>query len=86
MTDIVFRLIHSITTASNDDVSEPMTEKRRRHVERVDTLREAADEIERLQKIEEVAKRWWRARHHENSETQELQAELLSQAINELTQ
>lgn len=42
-----------------------------------------AAEIERLRKIEEAAHRYWRAWHHENSETIELQAELLRLAVNE---
>jgi hypothetical protein len=48
MTDVIDRLRQAITTASNDDLSEPDTAKRQRHVERLAAMSEASDEIERL--------------------------------------
>jgi hypothetical protein len=39
--DVLERLQKAIVTASNDDISEPMTEKRKRHVERLDAMRDA---------------------------------------------
>lgn len=39
------KLVHAATTASNDDISEPMSDKRKRHVERVDAMLEAADSL-----------------------------------------
>jgi hypothetical protein len=42
------RLRRAATTASNDDASLPMTEKRERHVERVDAMLAGADELSRL--------------------------------------
>jgi hypothetical protein len=48
MTDVIDRLCRAITTASNDDMSEPDTAKRQRHVERLAAMSEAADEIERM--------------------------------------
>lgn len=36
------RLELAVVTATNDDLSEPMTEKRARHVERTEVMREAA--------------------------------------------
>lgn len=47
-TDITMKLSRAITTASNDDYSEPGTEKRDRHCQRIMAMREAIDEIERL--------------------------------------
>ena len=41
--DVIQRLRHAISTASNDDLSAPMSEKRRRHVERVSAMRDAID-------------------------------------------
>jgi hypothetical protein len=46
--DIVERLRHAATTASNDDLSSQGTEKRHRHVERIDAMLAGADEIEKL--------------------------------------
>ena len=46
--DIVERLRHAATTASNDDLSSLGTEKRRRHAERFDAMLAGADEIEKL--------------------------------------
>jgi hypothetical protein len=46
--DIVERLRHAATTASNDDLSSEGTEDRRRHVERIDAMLAGADEIEKL--------------------------------------
>lgn len=43
--EIVAKLLWAATTASNDDLSEPGSEKRKRHVERLDILREAAEWI-----------------------------------------
>lgn len=43
---IVERLRHAATTACNDDMSEPMSEKRTRHIRRVQAMRDGADEIE----------------------------------------
>jgi hypothetical protein len=40
------RLLHAITTASNDDISEPMSEKRLRHAERVAAMYVAIDFID----------------------------------------
>lgn len=48
MTDIVERLRHAFTTASNDDLSKPGTEARERHCARLDAMQEAAAEIARL--------------------------------------
>ena len=39
--DVLERLQKAIVTASNDDISEPMTEKLKRHVERLDAMRDA---------------------------------------------
>lgn len=46
--DIVDRLKHAIATATNDDETKPLTDKRARKVERIDTMLAAIDEIERL--------------------------------------
>jgi hypothetical protein len=46
--DIIERLNHCIVTASNDDLSEPMTEKRQRHIERIEIMADAILEIEAL--------------------------------------
>jgi hypothetical protein len=43
--DLVERLHLAITTASNDDLSKPMSDKRTRHVERIAVMREAADAL-----------------------------------------
>ena len=40
---IVAELERSITTASNDDYSDPLSEKRRRHVHRIEAMRNAVD-------------------------------------------
>jgi hypothetical protein len=48
MTDILARLTHARTTAMNDDISEPMGEKRRRHMARLDTMEDAEAEIASL--------------------------------------
>jgi hypothetical protein len=48
MMDIVERLRHAATTASNDDLSSQGTQKRSRHVERIDAMLAGADEIEKL--------------------------------------
>jgi hypothetical protein len=48
MMDIVERLRHAAATASNDDLSSQGTEKRSRHVERIDAMLAGADEIEKL--------------------------------------
>jgi hypothetical protein len=40
------RLRRSITTASNDDLSKPMTLQRTRHVERVEAITDAVEAIE----------------------------------------
>lgn len=50
-TDITMRLSRAITTASNDDYSEAGTEKRDRHCQRLEAMRDAIDEIERLRDI-----------------------------------
>lgn len=50
MSDIIDCVKHAITTANNDDISEPMTEKRMRHVARVEYMEQAIAEIERLRK------------------------------------
>lgn len=59
--DIVERLRMAATTATNDDVTHPSSEKRKRHVARVDALLAGADEIERLraalQKIKDQCER-----------------------------
>jgi hypothetical protein len=52
--DIVTRLRRSITTASNDDESKPGTEKRRRHIERMEAMNDAIDLI--WQSVEPEAK------------------------------
>lgn len=39
-------LRHSIRTASNDDLSEPMTEKRTRHVARIEAMHAAVEYLE----------------------------------------
>nr|RAV93325.1 hypothetical protein DBT53_10445 [Aerococcus mictus] len=46
MDDLVEKLRHAAMTASNDDVSEPRSEKRMRHTDRVDAMLTAADRIE----------------------------------------
>lgn len=48
MADVIEKLSYAITTASNDDTSEPRSEKRKRHVQRIDAMNEAIDEISRL--------------------------------------
>jgi len=40
------RLRHASTTASNDDLSKPGTEKRQRHADRVAVMLEAADDLD----------------------------------------
>jgi hypothetical protein len=50
MNNVVEKLRRAITTASNDGMSEPGTVKRERHVERLATMSDAIDEIERLRK------------------------------------
>jgi hypothetical protein len=40
------RLRHASTTASNDDLSKPGTEKRQRHADRVPVMLEAADALD----------------------------------------
>lgn len=40
------RLRHAATTASNDDLSKPGTDKRQRHADRVAVMLEAADELD----------------------------------------
>lgn len=45
--DILDRINRSITTASNDDLSQVGSEKRSRHVERIDTMQAAYAEIKR---------------------------------------
>jgi hypothetical protein len=42
------RVLRAITTASNDDLSEPRTGKRERHVQRIETLHDVADTLEAL--------------------------------------
>jgi hypothetical protein len=44
--DLVKRLRHAGTTATNDDMSEPMSEKRLRHTARIAVIDEAADALE----------------------------------------
>lgn len=51
MSDLIERLGHAITTASNDDYTKPMSEKRKRHVERLTTMYAAIDEIKRLRTV-----------------------------------
>ena len=46
--NLLERLSHARTTAANDDMSEASSEKRQRHIDRVETMAMAADEIERL--------------------------------------
>jgi hypothetical protein len=46
--DIAERLSRCVATSSNDDMTEPRTEKRSRHTERVITMLDAIDEIKRL--------------------------------------
>jgi hypothetical protein len=46
--EIVKRLRRSYATASNDDTSTPMTEKRFRHVARLAAIEDAADLLETL--------------------------------------
>lgn len=46
--DLVKRLEHARATASNDDYSKPGTPERTRHVERLDAMNAASDEITRL--------------------------------------
>ena len=43
--DLVERLTRCIVTASNDDYSEAMTDKRTRHIERLEAMSEAADAL-----------------------------------------
>lgn len=40
------RLRHAATTAANDDYSKPMTDERRRYIDRIDTMLEAADALD----------------------------------------
>jgi hypothetical protein len=47
MSDVIEKLRYAMQTASNDDLSsEPGTEKRRRHVERLGTMAQAIGVIE----------------------------------------
>ncbi len=39
--DVIDRLRHSVATASNDDLSEPMTEQRKRHTFRITAMSDA---------------------------------------------
>lgn len=43
--DLADRLAHAIATASNDDLSKPNTDKRRRHTERIDVMLEAVEAL-----------------------------------------
>jgi hypothetical protein len=49
--DIVERLRHAATTACNDDLSDPNSEKRARHVERYEAMQEGTAEIDRLRSM-----------------------------------
>ncbi len=49
--DVLGRLSHARTTSLNDDLSEPGSEKRRRHIDRFEAMTLAGDEIERLLSI-----------------------------------
>ena len=46
--ELAKELLHSAATASNDDVSAPMTEERRRHSARLEAMREAAERLEAI--------------------------------------
>ena len=46
--DLALRLRRAVTTASNDDCTKPNTEERRRHVERLMSMQEAAEFLEAL--------------------------------------
>ena len=46
--DVVDELMQSIVTATNDDFTKPLSEGRNRHINRIETMREAAIEIRRL--------------------------------------
>ena len=48
MDDIVESLFRAITTAQNDDRSEPGSDARDRHHQRVSAMLDAVDEIRRL--------------------------------------
>lgn len=48
MGDVIDNLRRAMTTASNDDLSEPGSDKRHRHVQRLAAMSEAIGEIERL--------------------------------------
>lgn len=50
--ELVTRLRHAATTAQNDDMSEPGTLKRTRHIDRVDAMLIAAEYLEGLQRVE----------------------------------
>jgi hypothetical protein len=45
MTDLITRLRHAITTASNDDMSAPWTSERARHAERVNAMMDAVEAL-----------------------------------------
>ena len=55
--EIIERLQRALVTAQNDDLSEPRSEKRSRHIERTDSINYAIEFICRLQSEAAEAKR-----------------------------
>jgi hypothetical protein len=53
--DLVKRLRHAITTATNDDLSAPGTDKRQRYVERIGAMYEAIDALARADQVRDAA-------------------------------
>lgn len=56
MSDINAQLARAITTASNDDMTKPGSDKRERHVQRLTAMTDAADEIARLRALNAMAR------------------------------
>jgi len=59
--EVLKRLRHAVTTASNDDVSEAGTTARKRHVERLDAMLVAAEHIEKLEEALDRIAQWTQA-------------------------